>query len=156
VISANVKQWIEIVGGVALIVSLGLLVIEIRQNTDAVSAQAVSDLNHQANESNLSLASNPELAELFLRLQANPWESLSAVDRVRGEFFARGFFNRVYTAYNCYQRGIFSAAEYGGWRDEACNALEREGPARIWAERRPTQNPEFVHDVDSHCEQSSR
>ena len=45
-ISANVKQWIEFAGGLALIASLGFLVIEIRQNTDAVSAQAVSDLNH--------------------------------------------------------------------------------------------------------------
>jgi len=153
VISANVKQWIEIAGGVALIASLGLLVIEIRQNTDAVSAQAVSDLNHQANESNLAVALNPEFAELFVRLEANHPGSLSATDQRRGEFFLRGFFNRLYTAYTFYQRGIFSEVDYEGWLRTACDVLKHEGPARFWADNRPFENPEFAHDVDSHCKQ---
>jgi hypothetical protein len=35
------REWIEIVGGLAIIASVGLVIIETRQNTDAVSAQAV-------------------------------------------------------------------------------------------------------------------
>jgi len=152
-IPANIKQWIEIAGGVALIASLGLLVIEIRQNTDAVSAQAVSDLNHQVNEYNLAVASNPEFAELFVRLQSSHPSSLSATDLLRGEFFLRSFFNRLYTAYTFYQRGIFREVDYEGWLRTACDILKREQPARVWADRSQFEDPEFVREVDSHCKQ---
>ena len=151
-IPANVKQWIEIAGGVAIIASLGLLIIEIRQNTDALSAQAVSDLNHQANESNLAIASNPEFADLFVRALADEG-SLSATDRLRGEYFARGFFNRLYTAYSFHQSGIFDDVHYKGWLRTACDALKHEGPARFWANDRPFQDPGFVRAVESHCKQ---
>ena len=151
-ISANLKQWIEIVGGVAIVVSLGLVVIEIRQNTDAVSAQAISDLNHQANESNLAIASSSGLAELLLRASIDP-DALSAVDRFRADSFGRGQFNRVYTAYSFYQRGIFTEDVYEGWRVMACDLLKHEGPASFWANNRSSENPEFVRDIDSHCKQ---
>ena len=153
-IPANVKQWIEIVGGLAIVASLGLVIIEIRQNTDAVSAQAVSDLSHQANESNLAVASNPEFAELFVRADADPG-SLSAADRLRGDLFARGLFNRVYVAYTFHQKGILSEVVYEGWLRTACDVLKHEVPARFWADNRPFEDPEFVREVDSHCKQPS-
>ena len=152
-IPANIKQWIEIAGGVALIASLVLLAIQIRQNTDAVSAQAASDLSHQVNESNLAVASNPEFAELFVRLRANNPGSLSATDLLRVEFFLRSYFNRMGTAYTYYQKGIFREVDYEAWLPNACDLLKREEIARIWADLRPSQDPEFVRDVESRCKQ---
>lgn len=42
-------RWFEIIGGVAVIASVLLLAWEVRQNTQAVKAQAMLDLNVMAN-----------------------------------------------------------------------------------------------------------
>lgn len=150
-ISGNVKQWIEIAGGVTLIASLGVLVLEVRQNTDATSAQAVSDLIHQASELSLAVASNPELAELMLRLQADDPNSVSAIDQLRGEQILRGVFGRVAAAYTFYQRGIFSEAQYKPWLRTLCDLLKSEEPTRFWVEMAPSYDPAFVRDVEVGC-----
>ncbi len=74
----NRPNWLEIVGVVAIVTSLGLVVVEIRQNTNAISAQAVAELNAQADEANLAIASDAGLAELLVRAEKTsmiylPW-----------------------------------------------------------------------------------
>jgi hypothetical protein len=79
---------------------------------------------------------------------------MSATDLVRGEFFLRSYFNRMGMAYTYYQKGIFREVDYESWLPGACDLLKRDRIARIWADLRPSNDPEFVRDVESHCKQA--
>ena len=71
----------EFAGGIAVIVSLVYLAIQIRGNTKAVRAQAVATWHESSVSDREAVYTNPEVAELLVRLgtsfePSNPEESL--------------------------------------------------------------------------------
>ena len=61
----SVKDKLELIGIVAVIVSILILGYEIRQNTDTYAAQAVFELNESARQSLFQEATDPNLASLI-------------------------------------------------------------------------------------------
>src|SRR5262245_58206932 len=91
--------WIQAFGVVAIVASLGLVVVEIRENTNAVAAQAVLGLNEQSSQQNLAMASDRELVELIVRAENDP-DSLSAIDVAQLENLAWINFNTQESAFS--------------------------------------------------------
>lgn len=65
----SVKANLELVGVVAVIVSLLILGYEIRQNTDTSAAQAVFELNESARLTLFQEATDPNLASLISKAE---------------------------------------------------------------------------------------
>ncbi|MDA1369631.1 MAG: hypothetical protein O2971_02570 [Proteobacteria bacterium] len=72
----------EIVGALAVFLTLAYLAIQIRQNTRAVQAAANDSSVSNANAARQSMYENEQLAEIFLRASADP-DSLDDVERLR-------------------------------------------------------------------------
>ena len=59
------SKWAAYFGGVTVVASLLLVAWEIRQNTVALSAQALQELNAMANETLLTDAENDQLSSVL-------------------------------------------------------------------------------------------
>jgi hypothetical protein len=146
----NRPSWFEIVGTLLIVASLCLVLVQIRQNTHAISSQAVAELNGQADESHLAVATDPQLADLILRARAD-LAALPAVDQLRLESFIHAQFNRQELAYSYHQRGIYDDADYASWQATLCEWINRKPHSAYWSKLRPSFNPEFVKTSEARC-----
>jgi hypothetical protein len=77
----------QLVGALGVIVTLIYLAKQIRQNTRATYANAYQTYTSSISQTNLSIASNRELACLMQRATADPYEDFDPVDRMQWSHF---------------------------------------------------------------------
>ena len=151
------SQWLETVGVVAIVISLVLVAIEIRQNTNATAGQAVMALTQEHNENDRSVINDPEVAELMVRGTADvvraegTASSLSSADIIRLERLARSRLSVRETAYIFYRRGLLDESEYAPWREHICDELKNPGMRMYWNQNPTGFDAEFMRDADSRC-----
>ena len=83
----------EIVGALAVVITLAYLVIQIRQNTAAVATATYESTMTGFNDINVVVASNPELASLLDRGTQSP-DTLSAEEITQFNFLLRCYANQ--------------------------------------------------------------
>ena len=84
----------EIIGAVAVIVTLIYVAKEIRQNSRALAISALRDTTSQWNEWGTMLATSADLAEIVTRGNAD-YGSLSEAERLRYGAYVQSFFDNV-------------------------------------------------------------
>ena len=101
----------EIIGGIAVVVSLGIVAFELRQstnqaklNTNALEITAYQSLITSIVDFNSQITTEPDLADIQLSSQKDP-SSLSPQERHRLDAFYRGIIRHGDMAYFQYQRG---------------------------------------------------
>lgn len=147
----NVPQWVEIIGVIAIVISLGLVVFEIRQNTDALSAQAVQALNTELSEHLAQVAADPAYAELLIRAD-DDLKSLSKTDKYRLFSHSWAIFNLQESAYKFHQKGLLTEADYAGWGQATCSLVNDPGWIGVfWADNQTLFDPAFVRDTQTRC-----
>ena len=104
--SENTKsKWAAYFGGATVVASLLLVSWEIRQNTVALSAQSLQDLNAMANEILLTAAENDQLSSV-LEKGDDDLSSLSDAEYRQYWSYSYGLINGLDAAHGFYQRGI--------------------------------------------------
>ena len=94
----------EIIGAVAVVVTLAYLIIQIKQNTRGVHAATMQANVSDFNNLNIHLATTPELAELFDRGTENP-NSLNKEEEYSFLWLARSYMNLYQNLFDQYQQG---------------------------------------------------
>lgn len=150
-VSENTKsRWAAYFGGATVIASLLLVAWEIRENTVALSAQALQDLNIMANDVLLSSAENEQLASVLAKGDSDI--SLLSEGEYRQYWsYNYGVINTLDAAYGFYERGILSKDDYSGWRIYTCEYLAGPSVKTIWAEDKETFGTEFETFVGQEC-----
>ncbi len=108
----------ELLGAVAVLMTLIYLALQIRQNTKAVKSAALDSAIESVNSARLTLADNAELSELFLRGSTNP-NSLTDLDELRFRVLLQTF---MWSAWNVYSQS--KSADIGIWNTQR-KAIER-------------------------------
>jgi hypothetical protein len=144
----NKSGWVEVMGVVAVVVSLAFVAIEINQNTSATAAQAMLDLSDSINEVMLLQSEDAELSTIVMNGNED-LESLNKIERWRYERLMWSVLNAHESAYIFFQNGLIDEAQYSGWLDAGCRQLERPGTKAIWKQMQP-----FASDFDQHMESS--
>ena len=145
------SRWAAIFGGVTVVASLLLVAWEIRQNTVALSAQALQDLNAMANETLLAAAQNTQLTTVLDK----GYEDLSSLTSAEYEqFWAYTYasMNGLEAAYGFYKKGIVSEKDYAGWLAYTCQYLGGQSVRQIWNKEKASFSDEFAARVASECE----
>ena len=75
----KLSTWAEVVGVIAVVISLALLTWELNQANNLARFSAYSDINHLYREMNQEMASSTQFAELWARLKDENTD-LSEVD----------------------------------------------------------------------------
>ncbi len=78
----------EIVGAVAVVLTLVYLAVQLRQNTAAVSTSTYESVTSGFNSVNEVVVGDAEVADIFYRGTVNP-ESLSPAEGIRFSFLMR-------------------------------------------------------------------
>jgi len=122
----------EGVGAVAVVVTLGYLAVQIRQNTTSLRAATFQDIVREGNVFVRDLALHPDLARIW-RSGLDSLEALSADERERFHFLILSFYRRVENSYHQSRRRLIDEEDVTGFLTSSFYALARPG-ARAWWE----------------------
>jgi len=126
----NNAKWIETGGFVAIVVSLVFVGLELRQNTAALSAQALLDLNLAINEEFRAISGDASLAEIIVKSK-NGLETLTSVELERVKYSWYESFNTLEAAFLFFRKGILSEEDYSTYRRAACESIRLPGVIRL-------------------------
>ena len=146
----NKFRWIEVIGGFAVIVSLLFVAWEIRQNTIALSAQALLELNEMANEALRSASENDQLADVLVKGDED-LSSLSASEYRQYLSHHYTIINALDAAHSFYSKGLLSADDYPGWNHYICPYLRAPSVHSIWNTEKSGFSDSFVDYVGEFC-----
>jgi hypothetical protein len=137
----------EVVGGIAVIVSLLYLAWQIRQNTEAVRASAVdSSINHSMGVRQ-SIFESPELTHLYHEGSRDP-ASLSEEELFRFRLLCH---NMLLSHWNIFSQSRFADLTSETWssqRHVVKRMLSSEGGRWFWSNYRQEFEPSFQDEVD--------
>ena len=105
----------EFFGAIAVVVTLGYLALQIRQNTDSLQANARHAISESFNRLNLMMAELPELAEVLSEGNAG-LSNLQSYDekyRIGYENYNIVFMRAYEEAYAYYRRGYLDDSYWG-------------------------------------------
>jgi len=89
----------EIVGAIAVVITLGYLVVQVRQNTRGIHAATIQTNVSDFNSLNIHLATNPKLAEVFDKAVDAP-ESLNKEEEYSFLWLMRSYMNLYQNLYD--------------------------------------------------------
>ncbi|MFT4562962.1 MAG: hypothetical protein ACI9BW_002713 [Gammaproteobacteria bacterium] len=101
----------EFIGGVAVLVTLIYLAVELRRSRATSQAASVDALAAGLNAINSELYNNPELFEIFMRGSKDP-DDLASVERGRFLALAQHLVNHFMTIKRSRERGVLPDAEW--------------------------------------------
>jgi hypothetical protein len=137
-----------VAANVGVVLGLGFLIVELRQNTLATQATLNIDLLAIGRENAELLLSDDELAEIVLRAEQDPG-SLSLLEREKFLLFTSWRMGVWETAFMNADEGIVADRYFEGF-DAWYSVLVRRGPGYKywWDESRHGYDPAFQEHVD--------
>lgn len=116
----------ELVGAIAVVVTLVYLAIQIRQNTRSVATATYDSVMTGFNDLNVELMRDPDLLSLYLRGTEHP-ESLTEAEGTRFVLMIRCYANQWEKLLRLYQAGALPAAAWRSYAPEAAQILGTPG-----------------------------
>ena len=138
----------ELIGAIAVVVSLVYLAIQVRQNTAAVHSSTHQGMLGEVHQVLASLTEGHQVAELFVKANED-FDALSEPDRVRFHALIGRFLNIYETAYYSYRRSNLEPELWRAW--ETGLVFWVSGPAvqRYWERWKAGYLPEFRQHFES-------
>jgi hypothetical protein len=148
VTSDRLNWLLTVTANLGVILGLGFLAVELRQNTLATQATLNIDLLAIGRENAELLLSDDELAEIVLRAEQDP-ESLSLLEREKFLLFTSWRMGVWETAFMNADEGIVADRYFEGF-DAWYSELVRRGPGYQywWNASRHGYDPAFQEHVD--------
>ena len=141
----------EIIGGVAIVVSLIVLIVEIRGNTNALQASYRQSISARVEQRTMDLAGNRQLSEVLSMVTTDP----GAIETASAEwsqltFFYISLMTATEEAYLLYRDGHLDEAYFHARARRALLVLDNPLGREFYRESRVagTYLPEFMEWVD--------
>ncbi len=145
--TSKLRTWIEIVSAAGVMLGLGLVAWELRQNTDqavlntrAVEVAAYQDLIAQISELNRVVLENPDFADLQVRSFAGD-TSLTPAEQNQMASFLWMLFRHGDMAYYQFEQGVLDLERLESVMSPLRDRLTLPGMHEEWAARRPSFAP---------------
>jgi len=132
----KLQRWsliAEIVGGIAVVLSIVYLAVEVQRNTNAIQSQTQQGLLELVAEDNMVVAANAELADLYVRAQKD-LASLTEVERERYKRLVTHAFTIWEQAFLTYTNGTMEEQTWLGWNRGYRFLVCNESSSQIWKE----------------------
>jgi hypothetical protein len=133
----------EIVSALAVLLTLIVLIVSIRQNTKSQKALVVDSLAAAVTSINVPAMESPALGSALSKATTD-WSSASRDDRIIAHYFLFSLFKLLENAWYQQKAGILDQAHWLGWESLLRKYYHAEGVRRIWwPSRRHAYSPEF-------------
>ena len=132
----------EAIGGIAVIVTIVYLAIQIRQNTRAVRAAAFQQVVDSFAEFSASLSHDRELVEIVINGNKD-YHALNEVDQTRYGLAMRSFIRRAENVFFQTEQGTVKAETWAGIRGSLITVFRTPGFQSWWKGQTRYFNPTF-------------
>ncbi len=150
----KLERWAliaEIIGGIAIVVSVVLLLVEVRGNTEALRSASAQSITDAATDVLLLLASDGELSSLRVTGDTDV-STLSEDDWWRYFFYYRQHWLRFQNMYFQASSGVLETGTWDTYAKVICFDItdpNRPGVRTSWPDHASILDPEFVDMVES-------
>ena len=145
----KLEKWAlasEIIGAFAIVVTLIFLLLEVRDNTAAIRASSILEVNKIAREHLITMWTNAD-ANRIDQIGAQNLSELSPEERQRYYWNVRSFWLGMQTVYRQYDLGTLPEEEWRVYYDVICLNISWPGTRELWTGS--DLIPEFVKVVES-------
>jgi hypothetical protein len=133
----------EIVSALAVVLTLVVLIISIRQNTKSQRALVVDSLAAAITSINVPAMESPTLGSALSKATAN-WSSASREERIVAHYFLFSFFKLLENAWYQQKTNVLDRAQWLGWEKLLRKYYHSDGVRRVWwPARQHGYSPEF-------------
>jgi hypothetical protein len=121
----------EIVSASAVVLTLVVLIISIRQNTKSQKALVVDSLAAAITSINVPAMESPALGSALSKATAN-WGSATREERIVAHYFLFSFFKLLENAWYQQKTGVLDKAQWLGWEKLLRKYYHSDGVRRVW------------------------
>ena len=133
----------EIVSALAVVLTLIVLIISIRQNTKSQKALVVDSLAAAITSINVPAMESPALGSALSKATAD-WSSASREERIIAHYFLFSLFKLLENAWYQQKTGVLDQAHWLGWESLLRKYYHAEGVRRVWwPSRKHAYSPDF-------------
>jgi hypothetical protein len=143
------NEWLTLLANLAVLVGIGLLIYEIRQNEQVLRDGTQLSLLALLHERDAWL-SDPEFASIVVKAEKTG-ESLNQIEFRRYTEWMSGKWNACEYIYERYSHEIATDSYWIGWSNGCKALLDYPAARRAWAERREWYGVEFRAFFDEHA-----
>ena len=122
----KLEKWAliaEVVGSAAIVVSIVILIIELRTNTELTRITAYESVSRDFDNNRQFYLSNPEVFDLAFAIDNGALAEIDvqSKDGLRAAFYLLNIFTGLERAYLAYQAGVFGEDEWGRIHRSECS-----------------------------------
>ena len=137
----------EVLGAAAVVVTLGYLAVQIRQNSQAVKNSAAQSLLSEANESLRVASSSPATARAVI-LGQTMFEELSEGEKAQFITWMFSWMRTIEQAYFQYEQGYIDEEIWAGHRAHHRQLIHAPAIEEWWSKRRCFFSQKFQKYID--------
>jgi len=142
------NRWLTLGANAAVLIGIGLLIVELSQNRDMMRAQTRHELSMGIVDLLQTAASNEQLADVLLRAHAG--DGLTATELLQFEMRTNALFRYWEDVHYQYRVGLYDEVEFdrqrNAWRASLANSrLGRQ----YWCQVRSLYSPQFMEEMDN-------
>lgn len=138
----------EFISGLAVVVTLVYLAIQIRHNTRAVRSSMHQDMIESTLRIAESLSDNSDLGRIVLKADQD-YESLTSEERVRFEAYGERIFGNFESVFYSYRNSMIEEDLWESWESSYLADISRDSIRRLWQKQRPPHLQDFMEFVDN-------
>ncbi len=121
----------EIVGGIAVLISLVFVIVSIRQNTTSQKALAVDSLTAAITAINVPAIESPKVG-LAVAKALSDWKAASSEERAVAHFYLFSLFKLWENAWYLRQVNVLDEGQWAGWEALLCKYYHAKGIREVW------------------------
>lgn len=143
------RGFLDLAGGLAVLVGLIFVGLELRQNTSAVEAASLQNQTDASTNYLLLIAADEDLARIWMQAIRDP-DQLSEIDALRYFLMSRSRWLRMQNAFQQWRRDALTDADWSYYRSVVCG-VDGSGNARFkntWDQHRLELVQDFVAYVE--------
>ena len=137
----------ELVGGLAVLLSLVYLALQINQNTRSVRSATSASISESLSRVTEMISSQPEVARTWYQGRVQ-YDSLNDEERYRAIMFANTYLRRLENAFYQRERGFVDPDHWQTTERSMVAFMSHPAAQQCWSERKSLFSDRFVEFVD--------
>ena len=138
----------EFISGLAVIVTLVYLALQIRHNTRAVRSSMHQDMIDSTLRIAESLSDNESVARIVLKADED-YDKLTREELLRFESYAERVFSNFESAFYSYRNSMIEEDLWESWESSYLADISRNSMRRFWHDEKPLHLRDFMDFVDN-------
>ena len=137
----------EFISGLAVVVTLIYLALQIRHNTRAVRSSMHQDMIESTLRIAESVSDTDDLGRIVLHAD-DDYDELTEVERIRFDAYAERVFNNFESVFYSYRNSMIEEDLWESWESSYLTDISRTSMRRYWQEERPQHLRDFMDFVE--------